>query len=91
MSHVAFVHRFTKLGNTFAHRTTAELRTLRNNGVLAHTNGKLSIMHHHHLPPFCWECNDQGSSRATNRQAERGWNPALSRGPAYSVSMGDLR
>jgi hypothetical protein len=23
MSHVAFVHRFTKLGNTFAHRTAA--------------------------------------------------------------------
>ena len=37
MSHVAFVHRFTKLGNTFAHRTSAELRTLRNNGVLAHS------------------------------------------------------
>jgi hypothetical protein len=36
MSHVAFVHRFTKLGDTLAHRATAE-RTLRNNGVLAHT------------------------------------------------------
>jgi hypothetical protein len=37
MSHVAFVHRFTKLGNTFAHRTIAELRMLRNNSVLAHS------------------------------------------------------
>src|SRR5580704_1712998 len=38
------------------------------------TNGKLKIMHHH-LPPFCWECNDQRILASDESPAERAGTP----------------